>query len=283
MMKLSFKKTFVIPVSFLCFAILWGCGGPEKSEPKTVMQVPTEVKLAPMISYSVVTKYPHDITSFTEGLLFSNNKLLESTGASANLPQTRSAFGELNLETGKLNIKAELDKTQYFGEGIVVINNYLYQLTYTNQVGFIYNAKTFDRMGQFSYSNKEGWGMTTDGKHIIMSDGTNQLTYLNPSDFSVVKTLGITENGFALDFINELEYIKGYIYANVWMTHFIVKIDPATGAVVGKLDLSDLYNDAKKTNLSLAEMNGIAYHSVADKILVTGKLWPTLYQISFSH
>jgi glutamine cyclotransferase len=163
------------------------------------------------------------------------------------------------------------------------MKNYLYQLTYTNQVGFIYDAKTFERRGQFAYRNKEGWGMTTDGQNIIMSDGTNNLTYLNPTDFSVVKTLGVTENGFALDFINELEYINGFIYANVWMTNFIVKIDPNSGAVVGKLDLGELYNECKKTNIALGEMNGIAFDAANNKVLVTGKMWPTVFEIAFNH
>jgi glutamine cyclotransferase len=220
---------------------------------------------------------------FTEGFLFHDNKLFESTGAPGNLPQTKSSFGILNLNTGKLDQKAELDRNVYFGEGILILNNYLYQLTYTNQVCFVYDAKTFQRKGQFNYRNKEGWGMTTDGKQIIMSDGSNLLTYINPSDFSVIKTISVSENGFALDFVNELEYIKGYIYANVWMTNFIVKIDPTNGNVVGKLDLGDLYADAKSANLNLAEMNGIAWDSISDKILVTGKLWPHVYEIKFEH
>ena len=242
-----------------------------------------EVKPVTMINYTVVNRYPHDISLFTEGFLFHDNKLFESTGAPDHLPQTKSSFGIVDLKTGKFDQKAEIDKKIYFGEGMLVLNKFIYQLTYTNQIGFIYDSKTYERRGQFSYRNKQGWGLTTEGKHIIMSDGTNELSYLNPSDFSLVKTLNVTENGFALDFINELEYIKGYIYANVWMTDFIVKIDPQTGVVVGKLDLSALKSESKSGNINLAEMNGIAYDSINDRIMVTGKLWPTIYELKFEH
>ncbi len=242
-----------------------------------------EMVLAPMLDFTVAKKYPHDVTCFTEGFLFYDNKLYESTGAPENLPQTKSSIGFSNLENGKFELKVELNKNQYFGEGIVVFNNNLYQLTYTNQVGFIYDAKTFQQKGQFGYQNKQGWGFTTDGTSLIMSDGTNVLTYLNPSNQTPLKTINVTENGFALDYLNELEYIKGYIYANVWMTNFIVKIDPTSGKVVGKLDLTQLYNESKKSNIYLLETNGIAYNAESDKILVTGKLWPDIYEINFAH
>jgi glutaminyl-peptide cyclotransferase len=279
------KRHYFLIAPLLILFLFWLSCDPAKQAPveENTAQKVSDVKLIPMIDYSLVKAYPHDVNSFTEGFLFHNNKLLESTGAPGNLPQTKSLFGELDLTTGQLTKKAELDKTLYFGEGIVVVNNYLYQLTYTNQIGFIYDAKTYERKGQFGYVSKQGWGMTTDGKNIIMSDGTNAITYLNPSDFSISKTLSVTENGFALDFINELEWINGFIYANVWMTNFIVKIDPESGDVVGKLDLTELANQAKKININLAEMNGIAYDSLTNRILVTGKLWPSVYEIKFNH
>lgn len=249
-----------------------------KQEP---VQTPAEV-LVPMIPYSLVKKLPHEISNFTEGLLFHNNLLYESTG-SPGLPQTKSTIGIYEPASGAFQKKVEIDRNQFFGEGIVVVNNLLYQLTYTNQVGFKYDAKSFTEKGRFTYANREGWGMTYDGTNIVMSDGTNLLTYINPVDFTPVKTLPISENGFALDHLNELEFINGFIYANVWMTNFIVKIDPASGKVVGKLDLSDLYSDSRHANINLGETNGIAYDSIQNKILVTGKLWPYLYEISFAH
>ncbi len=278
---MSLIKKIILLYSSLLF--LYSCE-PEKPKQtnKEAENLPA-VKLIPMLDYSVVNTYPHDITCFTEGFLFHDSKLYESTGAPDNLPQTKSSFGIVDLKTGKYEQKGELDKKTYFGEGILFMKNYMYQLTYTNQIGFIYDAKTFERTGQFSYKNKEGWGLTTDGTSIIMSDGTNNLTYLNPNGFKIEKTLSIKENGFAVDFINELEYIKGYIYANVWQTNFIVKIDPSTSEVVAKIDLTELYNQSRIKNINLAEMNGIAYDSITDRILVTGKLWPTIYEIKFAH
>jgi len=216
-------------------------------------------------------------------LLFHDNKLFESTGDVDYLPQTRSTFGIADLETGKLEVKVEIDKTTYFGEGIVALNDKIYQVTLQNQVGFVYDAKTFKKIGQFNFQNKEGWGLTTDGKSLIMSDGTFNLTYFNPDDFKVEKTVAVTEQGFGLDRLNELEFIKGFIYANVWMTNYIVKIDPETGEVVGKIDLDDLNVKTKEQNRRSLEMNGIAYDPASDRILVTGKLWPNLFEISFPH
>lgn len=279
-----FKKTSgfkSISCAGLCALLLLFACNPENkiNKPTEPLNESKSVELVPMLSYSLVAKYPHDITSFTEGFLFHNGQLLESTGAPEYLAQTRSAVGITNLKTGEFNKKIELDKKVYFGEGIVVMNNLLFQLTYTNQVVFSYDAKTFERKGQYNYSNKEGWGMTTDGKAIIMSDGTEVLTYINPSDFKTIKTLAVTENGFALTYLNELEFINGYIYANVWMTTFIVKIDPNSGKVVGKFDFEDLYQEAKSKNIHLLEMNGIAYDKENDKVLVTGKLWPYVFEV----
>ena len=176
-----------------------------------------------------------------------------------------------------------MDKHKYFGEGIAFFKDKIYQLTYKNQVGFIYDAKTYKQLGQFSFQNKEGWGMTTDGTHIIMSDGTNVLTYLDPANLKVIKTINVSNGGYAEDFLNELEYIHGYIYANIWTKNYIVKIDPGDGKVVGLLDLSSLTAEAKNNHSNSEVMNGIAYDSISDKIYVTGKLWPTIYQIDFPH
>lgn len=278
---MNFKKFISLSILAILF---YACGN--ETTNKNVSQQNTETKkpkLTPMINFSVVKKYPHDKTVFTEGFLFHNNQLFESSGAPDYLPQTRSVFGIVDLETGKLNIKGELDKNQYFGEGIVIVNNRLYQLTYLNQTGFVYDATTFQRIGQFSYQNKQGWGMTTDGKYLIMSDGTNILTWLNPNDYSIVRERSVTENGYALDYLNELELINGYIYANVWLKNTIVKIDTSNGEVVGKLDLTSLANEAKRNNPESLELNGIAYDSISKRVLVTGKLWADIYEIRFDY
>ena len=264
--------------------ILSSCEPSEKLK-QNIDQAPVEDKTPeiPEIKFTVENQYPHDITSFTEGFLFHNGKLFESTGATENLPQTRSLFGIVDLKTGKIDVKAELDRNVYFGEGIVMLNGKVFQLTYKNQTCFIYDGKTYKNIGKFNYTNREGWGLTTDGKSLIMSDGTSYITYLDPTNFAVTKVLDVAENNYVLVNINELEYIKGFIYANIWMTNTIVKIDPNTGDVVGKMDLSSLSEESKTKNPGSAETNGIAYDSISNKILVTGKLWPTIYEIKFPH
>jgi glutamine cyclotransferase len=237
--------------------------------------------VTPILNHSVVNKYPHDTTAFTEGFLFHDGKLYESTGSTEFYPYGKSSFGILDLEKGKLEIKSELDKKIYFGEGMVILNNKIYQVTYTTQIGFVYDLKTFKKIGQFNYANKEGWGLTTDGKVLIMSDGTFNLTFIDPETFKVIKTMSVTENGYGLDHINELEYVNGYIYANVWMNNNIIKIDPQSGKVLAKINLNPLFEEVKAAHPSSLEMNGIAYDSLSHRFLVTGKFWPTVYEIKF--
>ena len=236
-----------------------------------------------VINFKVINTYPHSKESYTEGFLFYNNQLFESTGSPEEFPEARSVFGIVDLNTGKIDIKAELDRNNYFGEGIVILNGKIFQLTYKNQTGFIYDLKSYKQTGSFRYSNKEGWGLTTDGKNIIMSDGTSIITYLDPDSMKVVKTLNVTFNGSSVLYINEFEFIDGYLYANIWTTNNIARIDPSTGAIVGIIDLSSLFYEAKKSYTLSEATNGIAYDSSRDRIFVTGKFWPTIYQIKFSH
>lgn len=239
--------------------------------------------ITPQINYSVTKEFRHDTSLFTEGFLFHNGTLYESTGSPNELPFTKSLIITDDLATGNFEKKVQLDKTKYFGEGIVFLNNKLYQLTYKNQVGFIYDAKTFKQKGTFKYSNTEGWSLTTDGENLIMSDGTDKLTFLNPKSLIPNKVLSVTNNNSPLTNINELEFIKGFIYANVWQTDSIVKIDTSNGKVVGFLNLNSLVFEAKNKNPNADVLNGIAYDSVADKIYVTGKLWTNIYEINFAH
>ena len=262
------------------YSIITGCKNEQK---ESVKEKPQSTKGAININYSVVNTFPHDTSLFTEGLLIHDGLLLESTGSPREVENSRSLIGTIDLQTWKFNKKIELDKSQFFGEGIVVLDNKLYQLTYKNQVGFIYDAKSFKRLGTFSYNNKEGWGFTTDGSHLIMSDGTDKLTFLNPTTLQPAKTLNITDNRIPLKNLNELEYIKGFIYANIWKTNQIVKINPLTGAIVGKLDLSSIANDAMNKNPNSDVLNGIAYDSLSNKIYITGKFWSQFYQIEFAH
>jgi glutaminyl-peptide cyclotransferase len=235
------------------------------------------------INFKVIKTYPHDTESFTEGFLFNDNQLFESTGSPEEFPKTRSVFGIVDLKTGKIDIKVELDRKSYFGEGIVIFEGKVFQLTYKNQTGFIYDSKSYKKIGSFKYSNKEGWGLTSDGKNIIMSDGTNIITYLDPDSLKVIKTLDIKFNGSSALYMNELEFIDGFLYANIWTTNNIAKINPQTGNIVGIIDLSSLFNEARKSYPMSEATNGIAYDSSKDRIFVTGKFWPTIYQIKFSH
>ena len=282
MLLRAFSRYSMLLVTSALTLIVWSCKEESKPEetPKTEETVHPPV---PLISHVVVQAHPHDIQLFTEGLLFHKGRLYESTGSPDNLPAVKSMIGITDITNGKFSSKAELDRSKYFGEGIVVVGDKLYQLTYKNQMGFIYDANTFKQTGTFNYANAEGWGMTTNGQEIIMSDGTDVLTFLSPADLKPVKTLKVTDVGVPLTYINELEFINGYIYANVWMTNFIVKIDPSNGKVAGRLDLSPLAYEARNKNPEADVLNGIAYNPETGKIYVTGKLWPNLYEIRFEH
>jgi glutamine cyclotransferase len=266
-------------ISFcLAVIILAGCNSCKENSGNST----STVKPIPVIDYVYINSYPHDINSFTEGFLIHDGKLYESTGATRDLPQTKSLFGTVDLKTGKIDAKVEIDRVKYFGEGITFLNGKVFQLTYKTKVGFIYNATNFKKIGEFTFPSEEGWGMTTDGENLIMSDGTSTLTYLDPNDLHVIKTVFVTENGYVKDNLNELEFVHGYIYANIWTTNTIVKINPADGKVIGLLDLSPLAYESRNINPGSLEMNGIAYDSITNRFFVTGKLWPKIYEIKIN-
>ncbi|MEM6524021.1 MAG: glutaminyl-peptide cyclotransferase [Bacteroidota bacterium] len=234
----------------------------------------------PMLNVSYVDEYPHDTDAFTEGFLFHKGELFESTGAT-DLPQTRSLFGIVDLNTGNIDVKAELDRETFFGEGITILDGRVFQLTYKSRVGFVYDEETYQKLQEFKIPSAEGWGLTTDGSSLIMSDGTSYLTFLDPVTLKVTRRLAVTENQAQKDKLNELEYVNGYIYANVWMTNLIVKIDPKEGRIVGQVDLTSFANDAKSTFANAMEMNGIAYNPDRESFFITGKLWPKIYELRF--
>jgi len=267
---------------FICqIALLFiGCNNNSNLKNKTKQRSLNGIAI---IEYSLEKTFPDSIESYTEGILFHDNKLYESTGSPDNYPNTRSVIGIVNLKTGKIDVKIEIDRNKYFGEGILFFNEKLYQLTYKNQIGFIYDSKDFKRIGTFNYSNKEGWGMTTDGSFIIMSDGTNYLTYWDPDSLKEIKKIGITYNGSSALYANELEFINGFIYANIWTTNYIAKIDPVDGKIVGLIDLTSLFLKARKENPQSETTNVIAYDSKKNRILVTGKFWPYIFEIRFQH
>ena len=272
---MRFIKSGIAPILF-SFFLLVACGNNDtQSESTDEPGIPAPL----LLNYQLVNEFKHDTGSFTEGLNFYKGQLYESTGAPESPPNNGNWIGPINLQTGAFQKKVTLD-TSYFGEGITFLNDKVYQLTLKNQKGFVYDAKTFKKLKEFPFKG-DGWGMTTDGKYLIASSGNSNLYYLDPDTLNFVKMLGVQDNnGFVSD-LNELEYINGYIYANIWLKSLIVKIDPATGYVVGKMDFSKLMQDVNKKNPVAAEMNGIAYDSATKKTYITGKKWPVIYEIKW--
>ncbi len=224
------------------------------------------------LNFKVHSVFPHDTGSFTEGFVVHNGKLYESTGE-----EGHSWFGLLNIKTGKPEKKVDLAAV-YFGEGITILNGKVYQLTWKNQQGFIYDLNTFEKVGDFSYKT-EGWGLTHNGKDLIMSDGKSSLFYLDSATLEVTRTLPVTYQGQPVNMINELEYVNGFIFANIWQTNSIVKIDAKDGKVVGLLDLTSLAEQAKIENPNVDVLNGIAWYEGTKSLLVTGKYWPAIYAL----
>ena len=228
----------------------------------------------PVSSPSIVATLPHDTSYFTEGLEFYDSTLLESTGNYG-----PSKLVRYEPKTGRIIKQVDLGP-KYFGEGITVLNDTLYQLTYKEGVVFVYDAKTFKKIKELPFKG-EGWGMTNDDKNIIVSNGSSSLYYYEPGSFTLLKVVNVTENGSAVPNINELEFVDGYIYANQWQYNYIVKIDPSSGNVVSKIDLSAISDSVKKANPKAEFLNGIAYHAAAKKFYVTGKNWPQIFEIQF--
>lgn len=223
-------------------------------------------------TYKVTNSFPHNIKFFTQGLEFHNGFLFEGTGENGT-----SAIYKTNYKTGQVLQSVDLDE-KYFGEGITILNNKIYQLTYKAQKGFIYDLQSFKQTGEFTFSSEQGWGMTNDGKNLIMSDGTHVLTFLDPLSLKPVKKLQVADNKGTVQYLNELEYFAGYVYANVYTTDNIVKIDASSGKVVAEINLRGIlgtYNPNERIDV----LNGIAINPENGKIYVTGKLWPKLFEI----
>jgi glutamine cyclotransferase len=231
------------------------------------------------LKYAVDQVIPHSTLSFTEGLLIHDNQIFESTGSPDNLPQTKSVYGSIDTTNGNINVHNQLS-SKYFGEGICILNNKVYKLTYKSREGFVYDYDTKQKLKSFQIPTKEGWGLTTDGESLIMTDGSANLHFIDPLTLEKTATVQVFNNGRPLKYLNEVEYVNGYIYANVFTTDWIVKIDIETGRVVAKLDLTDLKLDQDRLNNEALETNGIAYNPLTKKFYVTGKMWSSIYVIS---
>jgi len=225
----------------------------------------------PTYSFDVVQSYPHDPGAFTQGLVWHDDRLFESTGQVG-----QSDIREVELTSGRVIRKHELE-APHFGEGIALLGDKLFEITWTTGKAFVYDWKTFTRTGQFTYEG-EGWGLTTDGTAIIMSNGTSSLAWRDPATFAVQKTITVSDHGTPVSQLIELEWVMGEIWANIWQSEQIARIDPATGNVIGWIDLAGILPSIDRTGKEDV-MNGIAYDAARDRLFVTGKLWSKLYEI----
>lgn len=229
-------------------------------------------RLLPVYGYEVVNSWPHDRDAFTQGLIFHEGALIESTGQYG-----ESSLRRVELQTGRVLQKTDV-APQFFAEGTTLLRGKIYQLTWTTERGFVYDPATLQKTGEFRYTG-EGWGLTNDGESLILSDGTNQIRFLNPDTFAVSRTINVFDRGRPVRDINELEYVKGEIYANVWKSDRVARIDPQTGALKGWIDLKGIISPAERGGDTDAVLNGIAYDERGDRLFVTGKLWPKLFEI----
>jgi glutamine cyclotransferase len=234
------------------------------------MVVYSDIKPA-IYGYKVVNTYPHDREAFTQGLFYYNGVLYEGTGQ-----ESGSSLREVEIESGKVLRQHNLDAS-LFGEGITLYNDRIYQVTWQDRVGFVYDRATFRTLNKLHYST-EGWGLTTLDDKIVMSDGTNILYFMDPEMFTVVSSIEVYDDKARIDSLNELEYVNGEIWANIWMTDKIARIDPVSGKVNGYINMTGLLNKSdRKPDTDV--LNGIAYDSEGKRIFVTGKRWPKLFEI----
>lgn len=241
----------------------------------SVSPLPPAAPVQPTIyDYTVVNTYPHDPNAFTQGLVYLDGVFYEGTGLYG-----RSSLRKVALDTGQTLQQHDLDET-FFGEGIAVLGEEIFQLTWQNGVGFVYDRETFAEKRRFTYAT-EGWGLTHNGESLIMSDGTPTLYFRDPATLEEVRRITVTVGGEPVMRLNELEYIDGKIFANVWQTDYMLRIDPATGVVDGVYDFTDLLAQAPPSTSATAPdvLNGVAYDQENDRFFVTGKLWPALFEV----
>lgn len=235
------------------------------------LQPSANSNVIPVYTYKIVNTYPHDRSAFTEGLVFKDGVLYEGTGLHG-----YSTLRRVKLETGEILQIREL-LPQFFGEGVTIYGNKIIQLTWQSHTGFVYDKYSFKLLQEFNYPD-EGWGITHNGKHLIISDGTETLHFLDPETFEEVSQIEVSANDIPITRINELEYIQGEIYANIWHTERIARIDPLTGQVIGWIDLKGILSP-KDDSKAVDVLNGIAYDAKNDRLFVTGKFWPKLFEI----
>jgi glutamine cyclotransferase len=271
-LKETFLIIIVLTIAFAAAACTERAGNAAReSSPGGSSEAQGPKSEVPFYTFQVVRSWPHDPGAYTQGLEFYKGMLYESTGL-----YERSSLRKVDLESGKVLQQHDLPP-EYFGEGITVFQDKIYQLTWQSQKGFIYDLQTFQLLREFSY-NGEGWGLTHDDHFLIMSNGTNEIRFLDPGTLQTKRTLEVRSEGRPLSNLNELEYIKGEIFANVYESDYIVRIDPGTGKVLGWIDLTGLLSSADRRQ-PVDVLNGIAYDGTKERLVVTGKLWPKLFEI----
>jgi glutamine cyclotransferase len=262
-------KTFGV---LLCAALaLAGCARPTAKTAESVPATPANASQIIHYTYEVIAALPHDPGAFTQGLVFRDGIFLESTGLNG-----RSSLRAVEVASGRI-VRQVAVPAEYFAEGLAVVGDKAFQLTWQNKKGFVYDADTFRLEKEFAYEG-EGWGLATDGRLLILSDGTNRIRFVDPATFAVTRSIEVTADGKPVPRLNELEWIKGDIFANVWQTDEVVRIDPATGRVRGVINFSGLLapnERGRETDV----LNGIAYDAATDRLFVTGKLWPKIFQV----
>jgi glutamine cyclotransferase len=252
--------------------VLAACAKPSAGRAPSVPPSPAAASAAPVrYTCEVVATWPHDPRAFTQGLVFRNGELLESTGLNG-----QSTLRDVEINSGRVTKQIEVPR-QYFAEGLAVIGDRAFQLTWQNGKGFVYDADTFRQLQEFSYEG-EGWGLATDGRVLILSDGTSRIRFLDPATFRVLRTIDVVRDGQPVMRLNELEWINGEIFSNVWQTDEIVRIDPATGQVRGVIDCAGLLAPQDR-GPGTDVLNGIAYDAANDRLFLTGKRWPKLFQV----
>lgn len=269
---------------FFTISLSFACGGTAPTPNKNIANVNKASTSVPTYTYEIVKTYPHDRKAFTQGLVFHDGLLYESAGE-----YKESTLRKVDLNTGKVLQKYDLPP-EYFAEGMTILGDKIFQITWREHVAFVYDLKDFKLLKEMSYAG-DGWGLTNDGTNLIMSDGTHVIRIVNPETFQTIRTIAVfRENGRPLMDLNELEYVKGEIWANVWHSenpetlgkpNHIARIDPANGKLLGWIDLSRISpDDQDDASESENTLNGIAYDAAADRIFVTGKNWKNLFEIT---
>ena len=257
------RLQLIVALPLVLIFLVTGCGSGSPASSQTDI---------PVYTFQIVNSWPHDCKAFSQGLVFYDDVFYESTGQYG-----ESTLRRVEPSTGKVLNKIKVPK-EYFAEGIAIFQGKIYQLTWQQHKGFIYDLEKFKLIDEFSYEG-EGWGLTHDERSLIMSDGTNQIRFLDPATLKVERTISVFSDGQPLTQLNELEYIKGEIYANIWHADRIVRIDPASGKITGWIDLTGLLSSTGEQCQPTDVLNGIAYDEATDRLFVTGKLWPKVFEI----